>query len=469
MVEINPRELKLFVVKEASRGALTFPSSSHSIMAAGWPSMDQKINYSDSPEIRSSNNLGERTKDKTGAGSLSLSVLIRPQGILNNQVQEPMGAALFEALQGKRLSFSTLIGTGGVTASVTTIPFGPVTGDKPAPRGVLLLDDGVNTELVLYTKVTFTKDGNGNILSGDFLNCTRGYGNTTAQSFLASSAVTLNSPCYAQAFGRPSLSVWYELDGVTFFARGGSVSEMGLTLSNKGYPQLDLTGGFMEQGQAGKASLAVVATASTSIQLKTGEAKHYTVGARVQNFTTLDTNSGAGYEVVAVDHDLDQLTLNTAVTWAVNDAIQGYLPPYLEIGVPLKSEDTYAELDTFQTVPTGGSVKISSPVHYLEDEISPGPPSDFTEDQRAISASLDSLFESKDLALITNAQNGVTHQFALRLGDGAAGASFWVDFPRCHAQVPPTKVNSTMVTKTLELTALDPTGELDRSALISFI
>jgi len=469
MVEINPRKIKLFITKEPSRGALTFPNSSHSVLSAGWPEFDQAIHYSDSPEIRESGNIAERTKDKNSAGTAKLALLVRPQGLLNNQVQEPMGGALFEALQGKKLTFSTTIGTGGITASATTLPFGAITGDQPAPRGVLLLDDGVNTELVLYQALSLTKDGSGNITSGSFDNCTRGYGSTTAQSFLAGDAVSLSNPCYAQSFGRPSLSVWYELDGVIFFSRGVSISNLNLNLSNKGYPQFDLTGGFMEQGRAGKASLLSAATASVTLQLKAGEASHYSVGARVQNMSTGDTNGGLGYEVIAVDLGLDQLTLNTAVTWGINEMIQGYLPQYTELGSPLKSQDTYAELDNLHTIPTGGSFSVLADVKYLEEEISPGAPSDFAEDQREIKASLDSVFAASDLKLLTDTEQGTTFRYALRLGDGTAGASCWIDLPRCHAQVPPTKVANAVLSKTLDLVALDPVGETERSALISFI
>ncbi|MDT8445785.1 MAG: phage tail tube protein [bacterium] len=462
MLEINPRDLKLFVVKETTSGTLAFPAQANALRVAAYPELTEQVSYSDSEEIRNSLNLADRTQDKKAAGTLKLKILARLDGVGTNLIKPPMGDVLFQALMGKKAAFSALVGVGGVSSGDVSIPFDTLSGDWPPSRGVLHLSDGLNDELVYYSGLTQT-----DATSGSFTGCVRGYAGSTAAAFLATDAVALANPAYIQQMGRPTFSVWYQMGEVIWFARGCTVSTLALSLANKGNPTFDLDGGFMERGRAGKATLNGAVTASTVLTLAAGEAKRFTLGARIQNVTAADTNAGAGYEVVAVDTLNHQITLASAVTWANGAVIQGYLPAHLDMGAELKSADSMVQLDAVEAVPTGGNINISAPIRYLDEEISPNPPTDFVEQRRDIKASLESVFKTADLELIHDAEEGTTRAFGLRLGDGTAGMTLWVDLPKCHLQIPPTQVADEVVKKTLELTALD--SDVERSAFISIV
>ncbi|MDH5559412.1 MAG: hypothetical protein OEY59_00995 [Deltaproteobacteria bacterium] len=467
---INPFFQKVFAVKESTPGNLIFPAQTDCVIGAGHIDCSQQASYTDSPEIRPSLNLKDQVKDKNRPGSWKLPILARPAGVdlsVNFEVKDPMGAALFECLQGKRANWSASL-TGAVGTGDLTISFKGLTGDRPPLKGVFKLDNGVDVpELIFYEGITYTA-----LDEGSFTGLTRGYGQSVAVSGVLNDSLAVASPTFIQNLDRPSFSLWYEQDQIVYFASGATVSEMGVRLENKGYPGFELSGGFISMGRAGKAQMLSYTggTASPAVlNLASGEAKYFSVGARIYNIDDGDSNLGSGYEVTAVDLTNDSITLaSCTISWGTNKKIGGYLPEDTAVGSPVRSEDSQMKIDELAKKPTNFEMNIKAQIQYVEAEISPDPISDYAAGRREIGGSLTQMFKNSELALFADAeQDDNKKSILIRLGDGTGGQSCLLWMPRCSLQLPKLSVSEPMVNIQMEFSALDQ--ELEDSFALVFV
>lgn len=92
------REQVVFAVPETTAGTLVFPTSSNAaIVCAGYPSLKQKNNKTDSEEVQDTRDIIDRFTDKAPAADITIPMYLRPSGTLGTR---PMGYALFKSLFG---------------------------------------------------------------------------------------------------------------------------------------------------------------------------------------------------------------------------------------------------------------------------------------------------------------------------------------------------------------------------------
>lgn len=178
---------------------------------------------------------------------------------------------------------------------------------------------------------------------------------------------------YLPSLTKDSFSIWWGTGPLCRFAKGCTVSDMRLTITNRGYPQITFSGGLMWAGFAGRTQMAANAAASDTT-ISVDDASRFSVGARIWNVDADDNNSGQGYEVTAVDTSANTLTISPGIAdaggWSVDEEIAWFLPD-------ASPATSYAVAAKDTTITIGGVTKavksidltISSPVMYLEDEI----------------------------------------------------------------------------------------------------
>lgn len=194
---------------------------------------------------------------------------------------------------------------------------------------------------------------------------------------------------YLPALAKDSFSIWFGTGPLCRFAKGCTVSDGRLSITNRGYPQWTFSGGLMWAGWAGRTQLSGAHTASAT-SITVDDASRFSVGARIQNTTLDDDNSGSGYEVTAVDTSTNTLTISPGIAdvggWADNDEIAWFLPTAAPAtSYAIESRNTTITIDGVTKVVKNINLTLSAPVQYLEDEITTdGYPTAYLERERAI-------------------------------------------------------------------------------------
>lgn len=449
---LNPLQLKCFIKKETTPGTLLFPATADAVVAASHPTSDRNVSYTPSPEIRASLNIKDNIKDKDSAGSWGMNILLRPAGKTSKVVNAPMGAVMITAFQGVLQSYTAGV-NGSLTDSVTTIPYDTLTGHTPPAKGVILITEGGTTEAVKYTGITVST-----ATTGSFTGCTRNFDGAGASAFTDAATISEASKTYRQQISRDAFSFWYEVDEVVYWMTGATVSGMNINPTNKGYPMLEMTGGFMAKGFAGKGSLNGAVTTADLI-LQDGETDYFTVNSRIYNKTTNDHNSEAGYKIISIDAATHKLTIDSVVTWSNADEIVGYLPPDSVIGTSLESEDTIVKLDGVEKKPTSLTLSHTAPITYIEEEITTAAISEFVAGKRTHTVNVGQLMRNSELGRFTNADANTKYSLEVAFGDGLMGSTclFW--YPRCTAQVPKITTNEPVSNIAFDMDPLDTDKE----------
>lgn len=260
---------------------------------------------------------------------------------------------------------------------------------------------------------------------------------------------------YSQAIDKPSFSLWVKKGHTVFYGRGACVSQASLNLSNKGGAKVEFTGGFMEMGWAGTDTVNGLVDASASVIVD--NPKRFKAGARVQIGT--DTNSGAGYEITAVDNDTSTLTLGTAVSCADGVTIKGFLPSFTVIGTPLESRNTIVKIDDVVTKITALKLDIGSPVEFQTDELTADNyPADYVEDKRSIKGTLDIKFRKDSVSDF--ADGLINNQKAIDISIGeTAGSIMQILLGHSKMEVPSITTSAPTVKLSIPFTCLGSEGE----------
>jgi len=275
------------------------------------------------------------------------------------------------------------------------------------------------------------------------------------------SVVTNTSVTYTQAIEKPSFSIWLQQDHTLFFASGATVSTLKPTITNQGGVKQEWSGGFMYMGWVGS-DIVTAGQSAGATQIKVSDTKRFCVGGRVYNKTKNDDNSGAGYEITAIDSGTSKITIDTgiSVAWELNDEVTPFLPARVTVGDPLQNSLTTVDVGS----DTGKKLQsldftLNDPVSYIEDEISQqGYPTAYLEDVRDYSGELNMYFRKNDLRYFYDAYHGTSTNVTVHFGT-TAGSKATLTFPYASIEVPQISINAPAVNIAIKVKALGSSGE----------
>ena len=270
------------------------------------------------------------------------------------------------------------------------------------------------------------------------------------------------SVTYSQALEKPSFTLWSKRGHTLFFATGATVSQCTVNATNKGGAMMSLSGGFMQMGWAGRDDLTAQAL-SAATTLVVADSKKFTVGARIWNATQALHNTSLGYTVTAVDYGTDTLTVTPAIgaDWEIGDVVEGYLPTTgTVVGEALENRKTVVTIDG-ATVPLQSlDIDISDGIQYIEDEISANDyPSDYLEQKRAISGTLNLYFRTNDAKYFYDAYNTSAQVPIVVTFGTVAGSIVTLNLPQCELEVPTPSTNAPAINLSIPFSALGSSGE----------
>lgn len=259
--------------------------------------------------------------------------------------------------------------------------------------------------------------------------------------------------------GKPTCTIWAKQDHTVRFARGVVLSSCKPSLSNKGALKLDFSASCMQVGHAGTSKLTAGALeAATEITVADG--RLYTVGARVWNSTKSDDNTGAGYEITAIDGNDLTLAAGLAAAWDLNDVIEGYLPAgTMASKEPIENRYLVVSIGGVNARLKSLDATIDDPIKVIDDEISDDEfPADFVEDARNVSGSIGMYFRAADLAMFADAAAGAEKEIKITVGN-TPGQIVEILMPRCSLEVPKVQVNAPTIDLSIGFKALGTNGE----------
>lgn len=445
----NARVKKVFATKETTSGTLVFPAAGDFIYAHAGSTMNQTPEWTDSEELRDTLDIVDQFPNARPAGTWSIPMYFRPDATLGN---EPQGGIFFESLQGD-VGASTFTIETSVAIDATSIAFTTLAGDRLPQKGVITIE----SEDIYYTSVTMATTTTGTFTvpaTGG-----RGYNGTTAAAHDGSGTPitgnSLKSVFYIQKTSSPSFSLWLQSDHLIQGMAGCTASECSIELNNEGATTFNFSGEGMAMVWAGT-SAAASATSTTSLVVD--DAKLYSVGARIQNYTTSDTNSGSGYEITAVNYTTNTLTLGTAITASEDDVIKGYLPTETTKAAPLRSKDTAITIDESEAKFRTSTLTVSAPKNYLLDEVGTEYPEEYVEDVRSITADFNLYCKPATVRYIYDGYEGNEFKMNITLGT-TVGDILEIYLLRCRTSAPEIGDDGPVMTLSMNMTALGTSGE----------
>jgi hypothetical protein len=272
------------------------------------------------------------------------------------------------------------------------------------------------------------------------------------------------SVVYAQAKNKDSFSLWVKKDHTIFFAKGCVVEQLGLALNRNGGVGLDWSGRFMWMGWAGETT-ADGAASESDTAITVADAKAFSVGARIENTTDEDDNSGEGYEVTAVDVSTETITISPAVPaggWADGATLKGFLPSTTTVGSPVESRDTTIDFGSESSKAINSlSLTLNDPVAFV-DEITDCPEG-YIEALRSLEASVGVYFRKADVPYFYDAYNDSTVAMTVNFGD-TEGYQLALALPYTSLSVPQVNPQAPAVMLNISCKGLGSSGEDSMSA-----
>lgn len=440
------RKTKVFASIETTPGVIAWCTAADFVMPAGDATINQVPAFTDSKEMADSLDLIDQFPNAMPAADWSLPMYLRLTGFGT----APQGEAFLKSMQGSKQAgpvTATVNVSGGINASVTTIPYDNLTAGKELPPAGVVT---IGTEKIRYSAKSATE------LTG----CVRGYNNTTAATAADDATITLSSQVYKQTTSAPSFTLWMMTDWFLQFVTGATVSNCSVDLKNEDAVTLTLKGQGMQMGYAG-VSLMTAAAIATATSIVVADASLFSVGARVQNITKGATNGVNGFAITAVNTATNTLTISPAVPsggWAIGDDIRGFLPPATPIGQPVVSRDTMVKIAGVSGKIRSTSLSIDVPKSYLTDEIGTEFPEEYVEGQRKIGFDLGTYFKKADVKRFPEGYNALEETVELIMGDTPGyKCSFFM--PRVQATMPTISRDGQTLALKIPGTALGTNGE----------
>ncbi len=267
---------------------------------------------------------------------------------------------------------------------------------------------------------------------------------------------------YTLALEKTSVSIWFLIDHTMVFCSGATVG--GLTVSMEDCPiELKWKGQFMAMGVTGTDEIATTVDPA-AVEVYVSNADKYTIGGFIvladATGAIVDDNAGAGYEVLAVDYDLDKLT-TPAITTGV--ASGGFAAPLdvggTVLGNKLDSRTATVEIDTIAKSVIDFNIEVADQPEYLDRERTPsGYPEDYSEVQREVTGTLTLSFRRDDAEYIKDAISGDEKTITFKVGE-LEGYQLEIPMPRCVLEVPEIEEDTPIVHLNINYQALAVTGE----------
>ena len=172
-----------------------------------------------------------------------------------------------------------------------------------------------------------------------------------------------------------------------------------------------------------------------------------------------DDKDGAGYEIASIDYDTNILTMADAITADSGASIQGYLPTFTAIGTVLENKNLAITFDGAPKALKSLTVEIKSPVAWQTEEITTsGYTTDYVEDRRAITLSIDALFREQDVAFFYDATKN-TKVAVIAVNSNGEGNICTVNLPYVELEVPSVATSAPTVSLSIAGVALGSSGE----------
>jgi len=264
----------------------------------------------------------------------------------------------------------------------------------------------------------------------------------------ASTSVT-----YDQAKTKPSFTLWAKRGETVYFGAGACAESGRFGLTNKGASKVEISGGFMQMGWAGKSTVNGAVSASTTVTVTNG--KLFTAGGYVQIGS--DTNSGSGYKINSVSGN--NLTMADSITCDDAAEIKGYLPSHTAVGTPLENKNLSITFDAAAKNIKSLDVNIGSPVAWQDEEITTsGYVAAYVEDRRNIEVSAVILQRSDDIEYFYNGLNN-TKTAVVATVNGGAGDICTINLPYTEFGVPSVQTQMPVINMNLSGKALGSSGE----------
>lgn len=200
--------------------------------------------------------------------------------------------------------------------------------------------------------------------------------------------------------------------------RGAIVQNLGFNWSGDDAVQWNASGVGANVIQAGKTLANGAGSSATALIVD--DADFFTVGALIQ--IGGDDNSGAGFQVTAVNHSTQTLTIDTAHTWSDNDAVEPFLPAGTYAGNPLYTPAGSISFDngSSTTREISGSLTINTGIDLLNNEHGSSEATDvILTGMREVDASVDFYVKEDETYLMSEWRRKVSQDLIKVLGDTA--------------------------------------------------
>jgi hypothetical protein len=243
------------------------------------------------------------------------------------------------------------------------------------------------------------------------------------------------SVVYEPAIALASFSLGHQVGHTVRFATGCVVEELRLEVVNKGAVKWSVSGPCAKLVHAGKGT-TVAASTTTLIKLTSGEAKLFDVGSRVS--VGSEDNSGAGYEVTAVDESADTITISPALSSApsAGETVQGFLPTPSLAGDPLQGRLGRVEMDSAVLSISQASLTVRNEIKMLDDLLDDQDyPQGFIPGRRTVAGSVEAYFLREYLAHFRQAKSQTNVAINLIAGS-TAGSILTVAFAQAQLNTP---------------------------------
>ena len=437
-----------FAVEETTKGTVKHPTAAaEMIISAGVANINQQPAFTDSEEINNSLDVLERFQNQVGAGQWSLPIYIRPSGTAGTA---PMGKILFESLMG----LETIVTDTSVTyAQALTKPSFTLWMKK---GHTVFFGSGACAE---SAALNFVNNGAAKVeFSGGFMRL--GWAGTDAANGATADGTGTGYLV--------DLVAGYEAGDTTIHVDSGTGTILEGDVINF---EDDATDYFVETGFVGDGDGDIVlrapgltaaladgktVTIAGNSKITVDDGKKFTADALVQIGD--DTNTNAGYAIVSVDGN--NLFFGEAVTCADDAVVKGFLPTGLTcVGAPLENKKLTITFDgTSKNIKSLG-VNINSPVEWQDQEITTsGYVTEYIENKRAITCSLNVLFRESDLSYFYDAVQNTKVAVIGVLSDGA-GKICTVNLPYTELEVPNIQTSAPAIDLTIAGVALGSSGE----------
>ncbi len=262
---------------------------------------------------------------------------------------------------------------------------------------------------------------------------------------------------------KPSFTIWFLIDHTMVFCHGATVGGAELSLAECAL-EWAWNGKFMRMGHVGTTDLTF-AVAPAQDEAAVVDARQYSVGGFIvladQTGAIVDDNGGAGYQITAVDVDVNTITVTPVfVVGAASTGIVAPLDPGGSVvGERLQSKSAVVSFDGTDKAILDFTWKLTDEADYLEKERTPsGFPESYAETQREVAGEIELSFRRDDASTFYGTMQGVYTPIALTVGE-TDGYKLILTMPKCTVDVPKPEEETPIVKLVTAFTALATTGE----------